>query len=141
MDAVDGALAVGQRLRNAVDEHLDAANAELRARTEAANRDAQVLREVVTILHEHARHAPQRFVERDLRLRALDVVLRDDGDGGRNSIERAIDQRSLDDDFLERALGVCRSLCVRRGCEQTHRSEQRAGAARQSLMRHEILES
>src|SRR5690606_1858881 len=52
VDAVDRALAVGQRLGDAVDEDLDAADAEVRARTEAANRHAQILREVETILHE-----------------------------------------------------------------------------------------
>src|SRR5690606_15442216 len=57
VDAVDRALAVGQRLGNSVDEDLDAAYPEVRARTEAANRDAQILREVEAVLHEEARHA------------------------------------------------------------------------------------
>ena len=75
IDAVDRALAVGQRLGDAVDEHFDAANAELRARAEAADRHAQVLRKVVAVLHEQARHAAQRFVDRELLARELDVVL------------------------------------------------------------------
>src|SRR5690606_27443676 len=47
IDAVDRALAVRQRLGDAVDENLHAANAEVRACAEAADRHAQVLREVV----------------------------------------------------------------------------------------------
>ena len=86
------------------------------------------------VLHEDARHSLQRFIERDLRVRALDVVLRDDGDRGRHAIERAIDQRGFDDDFLER--GLRGRLCLRGGGEQRHGSEQEADAARPGLMRH-----
>jgi hypothetical protein len=40
INAVDGTEAVGQRLGDTVDEHLDAANAELTAGAKAAHRQA-----------------------------------------------------------------------------------------------------
>jgi hypothetical protein len=76
-------------------------NAELCAGAEAPDRHAQVLREVVAVLHEQAGHARERFVERQLLAAELDRFLADDADGGRYAIQRAIDSRRGDDDFLE----------------------------------------
>src|SRR5690606_30798763 len=102
VDAVDRALPVGQGLRNAVDEDLDAAYAEVRARAEAANRHAQILREVEAVLHEEARHAGQRLIEAELLPGDLDLVLGDDADGGRDLVERRLETRRPDDNLLER---------------------------------------
>jgi hypothetical protein len=117
IEAVDGALAVGQRLRDTVDDHLDAANAELRSGTEPANRYPQVLREVVAVLHEHARHLGKRFVDRELLTRELDVVLIDDAHRHGHAVECAVDQRGRDDDLVGRCL-CCRFRLLRPGRER-----------------------
>src|SRR2546426_5633935 len=53
---------------------LDAANGECRAGTEAANRDALILGEVVAVGDEDSRHTYQRFIESPRRTGAADVT-------------------------------------------------------------------
>src|SRR5690606_24710538 len=102
IDAVDRALTVRQGLRDAVDEDLDAADTEVRAGAEAADRHAQILREIEPVLHKEARHARQRLVEAELLAGELDVVLGHDADGRRDLIEGCLETRRPDDDLLER---------------------------------------
>src|SRR5690606_20510776 len=102
IEAVDRALAVRQGLRDAVDEDLHAAYAEIRAGPEAADRHAQVLREIEPVLHEETRHARQRLVEPELLTGELDVVFRHDADGRGDLIEGRLETRRPDDDLLER---------------------------------------
>ncbi len=120
IDAIDRPLPIGERLGDTVDEHLDAANAELRARAEAADRHPQVLRKVVAVLHEHAGHAAQRFVQCQLLPRELNFVFADHADRRRCAVERALDHRGPDDDLLERGLAG-RRLCERRRSEEEGR--------------------
>ena len=138
VDAVYGALAVRQRLRNSVDEHFDPANAELRARTETANRHAQILREVVAVLHEQTGDLRERLIERELLAPELDVVLGDDAHGRGHAVERAVDQRRGNDDLVERSL--LRRVRLRGGGEreQGEGRERKDEAALPVICRHEI---
>ena len=54
-----GSLAVGEGLGNAIDNDLDAADAEAGAGAEAPNRRAQILREIVSIEKEQTGHAAE----------------------------------------------------------------------------------
>ena len=60
VDVRELALAVGERRRDAVDVEAHAADAEGRARAEAAHRDLDVLRVVLPVACEQARHARRR---------------------------------------------------------------------------------
>src|SRR2546426_12104971 len=61
---------------------LDAANGECRAGTEAANRDALILGEVVAVGDEDSRHTDQRFIESPRRTGAADVTAVEDRKSG-----------------------------------------------------------
>src|SRR2546426_10823358 len=67
---------------------LDAANGECRAGTEAANRDALILGEVVAVGDEDSRHTDQRFIESPRRTGAADVTAVDALNRKRNFGER-----------------------------------------------------
>src|SRR5437667_5852030 len=76
------ALAVGERLRNAVEQDFDAPNGERRARTGTTDRDALVEREVVAVRHEDARYAAERLVEPPGRASGEGTLVHDgDGEG------------------------------------------------------------
>ena len=64
------ALAVGHRRRNVVGVQAHSTHAEGGARTEAADRDLQVLGLVVAVARDDARNALQCFRQIDARLRA-----------------------------------------------------------------------
>ena len=79
---------------------------------------AQVLREVVAVLHEQAGHAAQRLVERELLARRAECRPRSTTltEAGR-LVERALEQGGRDDDLLERRFGLGRRLGERCGAE------------------------
>jgi hypothetical protein len=71
-----------------VEQHAHLADAERRARAEAANLDAHVLGEVLATLHQHAGHAIERLLEPDAALSALHVQSLDDADRRGHIAER-----------------------------------------------------
>src|SRR5207245_3900193 len=96
------ALAVGQCLRNAVDEDLDPTHRERRARAKAANRDPLILREIVAVGDVDAGDVRERFVESPRRPGSTDL--------------RAIDAVNRQRDLCELYLGASyRDRCGRRG--------------------------
>ena len=80
---VDLGLAVGKRVGNAIAHHPDSAHAEGRARAEAADRDARILRGVAARLCEDAGDQVQRVGQVVGRPRAGDLVAREHGDRDR----------------------------------------------------------
>ncbi len=91
IDAVHRPLPVGQGFGNAVDDNLDAADAETRARAEAPDRGAQVLGEVVSIEHEQAGHAAEGFIQAELFVAELNFVLADGSDCRRYLVDTFFD--------------------------------------------------
>ena len=79
--------AVGQSLRNAVHQHLDAPHGELRARPEAADRDTLIERKVVAVRGVHAGDRHERLIEAPGGPRPADVGLVDELDRLRDPIE------------------------------------------------------
>src|SRR5690606_10038422 len=101
VDAVDSRLSVGEGLGYAVDVHTHAADAEAGTRAEAAQRDAQVLGEVVAVLHVQAGNAGERLVQRKLLRRVLDSLLPDQRYGARYIAHRRSHAGGGDDDFIQ----------------------------------------
>src|SRR5207247_10421039 len=91
------ALAVRQRLGDAVEQHLDAAHGERRARAEPADRDALVEGEVVSVRRVHAGDRGERLVQAPRGAGAADVGLLDQMDGERNLADRRIGAGDGDD--------------------------------------------
>ena len=97
-------LPVRHRLRDVVLVQPHAAHAECRARAIAARTELQILRVIVAVGREHARHAHQRFGQAD---RGLSVAYRGavDDVGRRRDVEQAIHaSRRGNDDGVERHL-------------------------------------
>src|SRR5690606_2369536 len=101
VDVIGAALAAGQGHRDAVRVHLEAANAEAGTGAEAADGHAQVLREVVAVLHHQTRHAGQGLVEAKFLAAQLDVIDADEADGERQLAQLVLAARARDDDFLQ----------------------------------------
>jgi hypothetical protein len=94
------ALAVGHRRRNAVGVQAHAAHAETGAGAEAARADLQVLRVVVAVGDDEARHARHRFGEIDHRSGGAQRGRIDGADGIRRVLRIALGDGSGDDDRL-----------------------------------------
>ena len=91
------ALAIGHAGRNAIADQFDTAHAEGRAGAEAARRDLQVLRVVLAVLHNQARHGSQRFRRIDADLTILDAGAVDHVDRGRHFLAGVGDAAAADD--------------------------------------------
>src|SRR6185312_17311956 len=96
---------VGRRGRDAVHDEPHAADAECRARAEAADRELQVLRVVLAVQHRDPRNPRERFGEVHLRTRGRDGVGVHGADRGRRVEEANLAPRGGDHDgFLGHAL-------------------------------------
>ncbi len=104
-------LAVRHRDGDVVLVQPHAANAEVRARAEPADRKHQVLRVIPAVLNEHARDSGERFRKVDLQLTLLDLLRVDD-----------VDRRG----DVECPLRAAR-------CGHDHRIEHRGGGLRHGL--------
>ena len=124
VDVRDLALAVGEGRRNAVDVEAHAADAEGRARAEAAHRDLHVLRVVLAVAREQARDAAEALGDVDLRAALADRLGADAVDRGGDVEGRGLGARRRDDDRRERRAGGRRR---RRDLRERMHREQRQG--------------
>ena len=121
VDVGDLALAVRQRRRNAVDIDADPADAERRPRAEAANRDLQVLRIVLPVARQQARHGAQAFGDVHLRAVVANGVGVDAIDRRRHVERRGFGARRRDDHRRQRGGRLCpRRVTGRKRDRQSH---------------------
>src|SRR6266566_4671399 len=85
------------RVWDAVEQDLDAAHGERRARAEPADRDALVEGEIVAVRRVHARDGGERLVEAPRGAGAADVGLLDQVDGERDLADRGVGAGDGDD--------------------------------------------
>ena len=117
-----------ERFRNPVHQDLYAPDSKVRARTESSDRDSQVLREVVAVLHEDAGDPGQCLVQTELLATELDLGLVHDADRGGDTSEWFAHSGGLHHDLFERLRRLLWGLCVDQDGEQV-RDHQRNDAA------------
>ena len=127
LDVGDLALAVGQGRRDAVDIQAHAADAEGRARAEAADRELHVLGVVLPVARQQAGHAAQAFRDVDLRLAFADRLAADAVDRCRHVERRDLGAGGGDDHRRQPDRGLAAGALRQRGGGQRHRPEGRAG--------------
>ncbi len=128
LDVGDLALAVGQGRGDAVDIEAHAADAEGRARAEAADRELHVLGVVLPVARHQAGHAAQAFREVDLRLAFADRLAADAVDRCRHVERRHLGAGGGDDHRRQPDGRLAGSALRQGGGGQRHRPERRAGA-------------
>ena len=130
VDVRDLALAIGQRGRDAIDEHPHAADAETRARAKAADRDLHVLRVVLPIARQQAGHPAQAFGQVDLRARIAQRVAFEAVDRGGHIERRRIDAGGGDHHRRKRGVGRLRPRAGMRTRASDERQQGTPNAAR-----------
>ena len=127
-------LSVGHGGGNAVRVQLHAADAESRARPEAADRELQVLGVVLAVLQDEPRHAAERLRQVDLRLALAKRVAADRVDGHRDVEAPALAAGGGDDDAFVGLLR-CRAPCREQRAGRQHGRAERRSTTRGGWIR------
>src|SRR5699024_3495357 len=104
IQVVGTTLAIRQRDRDTVAEHLDTTNTETGPSTKATDGNAQILGKVIAILHKQPRHPGERLIQIELLSAHLDIILHHKAYGLGNFPHRLLGTRTDHDDLLQTGL-------------------------------------
>ena len=90
-------LAIGERLRDAVHQHLDPTHGEGRTGPKPADRDSLIEREVVAVRSVHPRHGDERLVQAPRGPGLADLGLLEEVDGLGDAVDRRVGPGNRDD--------------------------------------------